>query len=122
MENDEQLRDLSRDLETTNENFTLQLANVKVRDDHKVTEWQQKHNDELSERFLAFVRGRRIPLLDLFQKFGAGGDMVLSRTKFIQGMETIKKDIKMSDWEIRDLAQHFGNKEGQIHYSYLSSI
>ena len=48
--------------------------------------------------------------------------MVLSRSQFIQGMETIKRDPKMSDWEIRDLAQHFGNKEGQIHYSYLSFI
>lgn len=113
---------VSRRISERIDNFTVCLEHIKVRDNNQVREWQEKHREDLCERFLAFVRGRRIRMMDIFQKFGASGDLVLSVNMFLQGMEKIKKDLRMSDWEIYDLAQYFRSQDGQIHYSRLSSL
>ena len=103
-------------------NFKVCLEHIKVKDDERVREWQEKHREDLCERFLAYVHGRRIRMMDIFQKFGANGDLVLSVNKFLLGMEKLKKEMRMSDWEIYDLAQYFRGQDGKIHYSRLSSL
>ena len=107
--------------EATN-SLKICLEHIKVKDNAKVIKWKEKHRDNLCEKFLAYVRGRRIKMMDIFQKFGANGDLVLSVNKFLLGMESLKKEMKLSDWEVYDLAQYFQGQDGKIHYSHLASL
>ena len=120
--NDEDIASLVASATEAIRNFKVCLEHIKVKDNIKVRKWKEKHRDDLCEKFLAYVRGRRIKMMDIFQKFGANGDLVLSVNKFLHGMEEIKKDMKLSDWEVHDLAQYFQGQDGKIHYSRLASL
>ena len=120
--NDKQIAEYLCNMAPADVDFKLELEHIKIKDDPNVVEWQEKHKEDLCERFLAFIRGRRIRMMDLFQKFGASGDLVLSVSKFCQGLEKLRKEMRMSDWEIRDLADYLRGKDGQIHCSYLTSL
>ena len=119
---DENIARVANSAVETLQNFEVCLEHIKVKDNIEVIKWKEKHRDDLCEKFLAYVRGRRLKMMDIFQKFGANGDLVLSVNKFLQGMNDLKKEMKLSDWEVNDLAQYFQDQDGKIHYSYLSSL
>ena len=86
-------------------------------------EWELKLQQKLLSDFYSFLENNDLRIVDVFQKFDKDGSFTVTVEEFIEGMDELKSEINITDWEIKQLAKALDNDgDGEIDYIEFTSV